>query len=165
MIVQYYICWYVLDEKHRFLLWCSNDKDSVFAEKGKVPVFRTQDRALAYAALKNMKIESEEPLLHDLDIVARWLGHPNAEHVDCSAFNAALNLFGDLSTAVDGKFDPDRKLTHKVYEKLLYGLNLSSVARNRKQYVPSWTESEVHVLEQVLTAGLDLFRASVSEKA
>jgi hypothetical protein len=64
-----------------------------------------------------------------------------------------------------GKFDPDRKLTHKVYEKLLYGLNLPSVARNRKQYVPSWTESEVHVLEQVLTAGLDLFRASVSEKA
>jgi hypothetical protein len=164
MTTQYYICWCLLDKKHRYLIWCSNDKDYVFTEKGKVPVFQTQDQALAYAALKNMKIESEEPILHDLDVVAHWLGNPNAERVDCCAFNAALSFFDDLSTAVGGKLGPHRRLTQKIQDKLFFGLNLPSVAPRRKQYVPCWTEAEVRILKQVLTVGLDLFRVSMSEK-
>jgi hypothetical protein len=111
-----------------------------------------------------MEIESEEPLVHDLDIVVSWLGHPNTEKVDCSAFHAALNLFDDLSSSVSGKFDLSRKQTRKIYDKLFYGLNLPSGTPRRKQYVPSWTEPEVRTLQQVLTVGLDLFRASISEK-
>jgi hypothetical protein len=165
MNAQYYICWYLLDKKHRYLLWCSDDEDSVFIEKGKVPVFPTQDQARAYAAMKNITIEPEEPLLYDLDIIARWLDDPKAEEVDCCAFHAAWDFFDDLSTAVSVKFDLNRKLAHKVYDKLFYGLNLPSATPRPKQYVPSWTEPEVRLLKKAMTAGLDLFRASISEKA
>lgn len=164
MSMQYYICWYLLEKKHQYLIWCSNDKDAVFVENGKVPVFRTKDRALSYAATCNIKIESEEPKLHDMDVVENWLRNPIAEQVDCSEFTAAWNIFADLSNSVNGKFDADRKSTRKIYDKLFWGNNLPSVTPSGKKYDPIWTKAEIQLLKKTLADGLDLFRASITEK-
>jgi len=162
--MQYYICWYLLDKKHRFLIYCSNDKDSVFVENGKVPVFSTEKQLLSYAAVHNIKIESEEPILHDLDFIGQWSVNPKAEQINCFEFTAAWNFFADLSNSVNGKFDADRKMTQKVYDKLFWGNNLPSVTPPGKKYEPIWSEAQVQLLKKTLTDGLELFRANITEK-
>jgi hypothetical protein len=161
---KYYICWYCLDSQHRFLIWYSNDKDGVLAEHGKVPSFSSQEELFRYALTHLIDIQAEQPFLHDLDKVARWLDGPSADSIDCQAFSAAWNLFADVSSSVGDNFDSDPKLTQKVYDKIFYGLNLPAVTPEDKLYEPVWTIEEVQLIREVLGRGLNLFRLSIEEK-
>ncbi len=157
---EYYICRYLLDGNDRYLIWYTNDVDGVWLDNGKIPVFHKQNLLLEYASNHHIGIEPEEPCLHDLDKVSRWLNHPNISSVDCKGFSAAWNLFTDVSSSVRGNFDPDKRKTDKVYQKIFWALNLPSMTPKEKQYEPKWTKKEVEIMREVLTQGLELFRKS-----
>jgi hypothetical protein len=163
MTAEYYILWYRLDALDKYLIWYTNDEDGVLLREGKIPVFNGQARLIEFAAANGINVQAEEARLHDLDVIAKWLCCPNGTTVKCSAFNAAWNLFADVSRSVKGEFDQDQKETNKIYEKLFCGLNLPAVTPEGKEYEPIWTKREVELLCEVLTQGLELFRATVCE--
>jgi hypothetical protein len=163
MTAEYYACWYRLDGQDRYLIWYTNDVDGILLRDGNIPVFNGQDALIEYAAAHGIKIQDEEPELHDLDVVAKWVERPTGNTIDCSSFNAAWNLFADASKSVKGEFDQDQKSTKKVYEKLFCGTNLPSVTPVGKEYEPIWTNKEVELLREVLAQGLELFQGKTTE--
>jgi hypothetical protein len=162
MTATYYRLWYRLDHTDGYLIWFSNDTDGVVTQSdGIVPSFPDQEALCSYASSHHLTLDQIEPLLHDLDSVVEWFGHSLSAELDCEAFLTAWNLFGDLSASVNGDFDPDRKRTQHVYDKLFWGTNLPSVTRPGKQYTPLWSDEELRVMREVLTNGLLLFRKHV----
>lgn len=163
MSADYYKCWYRLNGRDKYLIWYTNDVDGVWLRDGKIPVFTEHTNLIDYASSNGINIQIEEPRLHDLDVVVKWLESPTGKTVDCPSFNAAWNLFADVSRSVKGDFDQDQKRTKKVYEKLFCGMNLPSVTPEGKEYEPIWTKKEVALLYEVLSQGLEMFRAKIAE--
>jgi hypothetical protein len=162
MTPSYYRLWYRLDHTDGYLIWFSNDMDGVVTRSdGTVPSFRDQEALQAYASNHHLTLDEMEPLLHDLDIVVEWLDFSLAAELDYDTVLTIWNLFGDLSTSVNGDFDRDRKRTQHIYEKLFWGTNLPSVTPPGKQYTPLWSDEELLVMREILTKGLLLFRKYV----
>jgi len=159
---QYYILWYRLDGSDPFLIWYSDDKDGVFVDPdGSVPSFKDATSLSRYAAVRDLGVDTEGPILLDLDVVREWLERKDVGLIDPHSFNGAWNLFADVSRSVNGRFDTNQKLTRKIYNKLFWGCNLPSVTPVREQYHPAWTKRELEIMHNVLSSGLQVFRSSV----
>ncbi len=162
MTPTYYCLWYRLDHTDGHLIWFSNDNDGVVTQPdGMVPSFRDQKALHDYATLHQITLDPMEPLLHDLDDVARWLRQSLSAEVDCDILLTAWNLFGDLASSVKGDFDPDRTQTQHIYEKLFWGNNLPAITPPGKHYTPRWSDDELLLMRNVLHNGLRLFRTHV----
>src|SRR5262245_24671204 len=97
MARSYYTLWYRLEGSEGYLIWYGDETDGlVLRGDGRLWAFAARDELLRRAEALSLPIEREEPILHDLDILARWLKNPTAETVDCGAFLQAWNLFLDL---------------------------------------------------------------------
>lgn len=161
MTSKYYKLWYFITGNNRYLIWYSNEQDGVFVDaKGKVPSFASVENLLSYAETRGIIVELEEPHLHNLDLLVRWLKKPDAKSVSCNEFNNAWNLFSDVSASINGNFDSDKKLTQKIYDKLFWGCNLPAVTPEGKQY-HHWTKRELQLMHDVLLTGVEMFEQAV----
>ncbi len=155
----HFILWYRLDQRDRYLLWYFNERDGVVVDATKhIPVFRAQADLRAYAAAHDLPIKQEQPILHDLDTVTRWLRRKRPTRIDCHAFLAAWNLLADVSASVSGTFDPDKASTERIYGKLFWGSNLPALTPPGEHFVPYWSGKERQEMREVLREGLFLFR-------
>lgn len=135
---QYYILWYRLDGRDGFLIWYSDEKDGVYVNgDGYVPSFKDAASLVEYAKGRGLSVDTEGPILLDLDVLGKWLEGKDVESIDPHSFNGAWNLFADVSRSINGVFDTDRELTQKIYNKLFWGCNLPSVTPEGKQYHPA----------------------------
>ena len=159
---EYYILWYRLDGIDSYLIWYSDERDGVFVDaSGVIPSFRDVDRLLSYAEKRGISVNSEKPILHNLDVLEEWLRAKDAEKIECNSFNSAWNLFADISRSINGSFDRSQKLTQKIYNKLFWGCNLPSVTPEGEQYHPAWTRRGLEIMHDVLGSGLRMFQSSV----
>jgi hypothetical protein len=162
---EYYNLWYRLDGCDAFLIWYTDEEDGVVVDSDeKALSFQNTEDLLGYAASRGLSVCVEDPLLHDLDVIAEWLGTGDVRSVNCEDFLAAWNLFEDVSRSVGGSFDDNRKLTEKIYEKLFWGNNLPIVTPEGKSYEPIWTKRELKIMREVLGSGLLLFRKKVRSR-
>jgi hypothetical protein len=159
---KYYILRYRLDGADSYLIWYTNEEDSVFVdEAGIVPSFKDTDTLLKYAVGRGIGLVPEEPKLHNLDVLERWLREKEEGLIDPDSFNGAWNLFADMSRSIGGGFDADRELTREIYDKLFWGCNLPVVTPKGKRYDPVWTKRELRAMREVLGSGMEMFRRSV----
>ena len=159
---EYYICWYRLDGKDRYLLWFEDEKDGVFVDShGFVPAFDSVMKLLGFAEESNIAVDVENPKCFELDIVQYWLSDRESGKIDCNPFLDTWNLLEDLSRSTGGKFDSEKELTKKIYNKIFWGCNLSSVTPEGKSYTPVWTGKELKIIRKVLKFGLEMFREKV----
>lgn len=158
--MKYFSYLYRLNAEDRYLIWISNEKDSVAVDaEGFVPTFKDPVILRGYASLNHYSLESEEPILHDLDWVATWLASPRLS-VDCREALASWNLFGDVAASIVDRGSTFKHLDSKlgaIYEKLFWGSNLPSMTPKGAHYVPEWSSDEIDSLAEILTTGLDLF--------
>ncbi len=158
---KYYILWYRLENKDSFLILCSNDTDRVLTNKnGKVLTFSDIQKVNDFASKNGIYLEPEEPILHNLDKIIKWVNIGGAKNIDCNEFNSAWNLFEDISQSVNKTFDSNEK-SSKVYEKLFWGCNLPAATPNNRTYVPEWNESEIKILKNILSMGIQIFKESL----
>ncbi len=164
MSTKYYACWYRLDRKDAYLIWYSNDPDGVVIDgAGRVPTFSDLAHLRAHADALGLRVKEEDPILHDLDAVARWLERPQQKGIDCAGCLAAWNLCSDVAVSIgDRMCDRDRERVYIVYDKLFWGTNPPSVTPSGKQYKPIWTDAEVEALAEMLGYGLGLFRRATA---
>jgi hypothetical protein len=142
---EYSNLWYQLDSKDAHLIWYTDGRDGIVVDSdGEIPSFRNTDDLLEYVERRNLKVNVEGAILHDLDVLVEWLRQKESDRVDCSDLLAAWNL-----------------LTEKIYDKLFWGNNLPSVTPKGKMYIPAWTSEELKITREVLDSGLVLFRGSV----
>jgi hypothetical protein len=164
--MKYFPLFYRLGTEQRYLLWVSNEHDSVAVDAGGfVPSFRDLTALRQYTDLNHFNIESGEPVLHDLEWVATWVMAPVAP-VDCVEALAAWNLFGDIAVSIPGRGIAFRKLADSqivrpIYDKLFWGNNLPAMTPKGERYVPEWSQDELRSLVEVMTAGLELFASCV----
>jgi hypothetical protein len=162
-----------LDDEDRILIWreeinASWEDGVILDTSGHGPTFSTVAALHAYAQGHELRIEEEieEPLGKpaDLDTVVRWLRNPGADTIDCVAFLAAWNLFGDVARTVGAdEFDPDVDATRMVYDKIFWGNNLPPMTPVGEHYEPIWNDDEVAQIAGVLGIGLRIFREVVQD--
>jgi hypothetical protein len=111
-------------------------------------------------------IEDEKPILYDLDFIAAWVAVP-VEPVDCVQVLNAWNLFTDISASVhsprNSAFETLKSRSRVLYDKIFWGNNLPAVTPIGEHFVPSWSQSELRSIAEILAAGLHLFTSCVRE--
>src|SRR5713226_1361191 len=136
--MKYFPLLYRLNAEDRYLIWISNEKDSiVVAANGLIPTFRDPMVLREYASLNHYDLQTEEPILHDLDWVAAWAASP-AIPADCDKTLAAWNLFRDVASSTGDRGIAFEHLDSKlpsIYDKLFWGNNLPSVTPEGAHYV------------------------------
>src|SRR5579863_9451229 len=101
--MKYFPLIYRLHVTDRYLIWISNEPDSVAVDAGEfVPTFENPVCLRQYANLHDYTLETEDPLLHDLSWITAWKLTSDAE-VDCQEALAAWNLFGDIAASVPSR--------------------------------------------------------------
>ena len=159
---EYYILWYRLGGVDSCLIWYSNEADGVFVDEGGfVPSFKDVGALLEYVGRRGITVDTDGAPRLNLDVLERWLKGNEGGLIEPDGFNGAWNFFTDVSLSIGGGFDPDRKLTQKVYEKLFWGCNLPVVTPKGRQYHPTWTRREIMIMRDVLGSGLQMFKSSV----
>lgn len=160
--MKYFPLLYRLNAEDRYLIWISNEEDSVVVEAGGlVPTFQHIASVEAYSDVNHYSLEREEPILHDLDWVAAWTRAPDAP-VDCQKALAAWNFFSDLAKSINESgicFDQLDKRFPSIYDKLFWGSNLPAMTPNGKHYEPKWSQVELTALAEVLSTGLAMFES------
>src|SRR5579864_1972435 len=123
-MMQYFPLLYQLHSQQRYLIWISNEKDSIAVDAGGfVPSFRDLTSLRQYANQNHFNLETEEPVLHDLDWVATWLMEP-VVLVDCKEALNAWNLFSDLAASMPRlgvAFNRIDSQFQWIYNKLFFG--------------------------------------------
>lgn len=162
MSCAYYCLWYRLDDTDSYLIWFANESDGIVTDAdGTAVCFRDQASLQVYARSNQMSVDNSEPILHDLVLVARWLGDLQSVEVNCGVFLSAWNLFADLASSVNGQFDADRGRTKDIYDKLFWGSNIAAITAPGDHFDPTWDDDERAILREVLAKGLELFRSHV----
>ncbi len=154
---------YQLNSLFRFLIWYSNDLDGVVLDEQRgVPSFATHEDLVAYAESNDLPpIVEETPILHNLDLVERWLRRKRPTRPECGELLSAWNLFGDVSASIGGAFDGDRERTQTIYQKLFWGTNIPAITPPGKHYEPLWSGREYRIIRETLREGLATFRKCV----
>lgn len=151
--------WYRLARQDRYLLWYSNEADGVVIDaSGHIPVFVDQTSLRDYATTHTLPIKQEEPILHDLDAVTKWLQRKRPTLPECNTFLSAWNLFSDVAASVEGDFDFNKASTREIYNKIFWGSNLPALTPPDQQYTPHWSRRDYRTMREVLRGGLSLFR-------
>lgn len=164
--MEYFSLLYRLHTEERYLIWMSDEQDSVLVHAGGfVPSFGSLASLREYAALNDYTLRDEEPRLHDLDWIATWVAQTDAP-VDCIRTLNVWNLFVDVSVSMPDKgvaFYNDQldSELRPIYDKLFWGNNLRAVTPKGEHYIPEWSQEELRSLARVLTLGLDMFRSCV----
>ena len=164
--MKYFPLLYRLHAEERYLLWISNEHDSVEVDAdGFVPSFRDLTILGQYTDMNHLDIENGEPVLHDLEWIATWRTAPVAS-VDCVKALNAWNLFGDVAMSIPSRGIAFRNLSNSqvlrpIYDKLFRGNNLPAMTPKGKRYDPEWSQDELRSLAEVMTAGLELFASCV----
>jgi len=165
--MKYFPLLYRLRTEKRYLIWITNEQDSVVVDAaGFVPSFRDLISLRQYADLNHYPLEGdqEKAVLHNLDWVARW-SRAHVARVDCAKVLEAWNIFADIAVSVGSRGTSFRNIDSRVlwpiYDKLFWGNNLPAVTPKGKRYVPEWSPDELGSLAEVLAAGLDMFASCV----
>jgi hypothetical protein len=161
----YFASWYRLDNRDRYLIWFTAEEDNsdgVVTSNGFMPVFNSKAELEKYAKTNGFtRVDASEPILHNLDVIAKWLKMKKmkrARQVDCVQFLNAWNLFADISESVNGDFDSNQEQTQKIYSKLFWGNNLPALTPEGRFYIPLWSGRELEIIHEVLKQGLLMFR-------
>jgi len=164
-VMSYFALLYRFRNEERLLIWISGEPDTVAVNRaGDVVSFQSLAELFRYAQQMNWRIEDEKPNLHDLDAINEWIlawqTPPN-----CQIALEAWNLFSDIafSTTSHTKFAFAELDSHApaLYDRLFWGNNLPAVTPQGECFVPAWSEEELKVLGALLSAGLEMFGASV----
>ncbi|HEX2927949.1 MAG TPA: hypothetical protein VHP38_17110, partial [Ruminiclostridium sp.] len=95
---EYYILWYRLNKNDRYLIWFSDESDGVVTgPSGNALSFNSKAELQEYALKNNLDITSEEPELHNLDLVSEWIKESDPSSINFSQFNNIWNLWTDIS--------------------------------------------------------------------
>ncbi|MGE5432940.1 MAG: hypothetical protein ACM3QX_17800 [Syntrophomonadaceae bacterium] len=160
---EYYILWYRLDKKNRYLIWFSDDKDGVVTDaSGRAISFNSKEELLDYASRHNLEIVQEQPELHDLDLVSKWVDENDPLLINFSQFNNIWNLWTDISHSTGRSFDGDKDTAETVYDKLFWSCTLPTGKSDERDYIPEWTEDELKSLKDLLLNGTSMFKTAVT---
>jgi hypothetical protein len=144
--MKYFPLHYRLQGQERYLIWITNENDSVAVDSnGSVPSFRDLAEPSKYSDSRNYRLETDEPVLHDLDWVKTWITSPIAK-VDCEEALNTWNLFRDVAASFPNKVAALEELDSDlpIYDKLFWGNNLPAVTPPGERYVPEWSPEEIH---------------------
>jgi hypothetical protein len=157
---KYYLLWYRLDGRDKYLIWISDRTDAVYTEKKQVPVFETPTALSAYAAGKGIRLVEETPILHHFDSVEKWLENPLQE-VNCIDCMNVWNLIKDLSFTLRLKFkgNLDEPINRETYDKICQNNTIPAFVEGAVQGgKTNLREKERKWLTEVMAQALEIAR-------
>lgn len=159
---EYYILWYRLNKNDRHLIWFSDESDGVVTgPSGNALSFNSKAELQEYASKNNLDITSEEPELHNLDLVSEWIKESDPSSINFSQFNNIWNLWTDVSNSTGKGFDEDIESAEMIYDKLFWSCTLPTGKSDDQEYIPEWTEDELKNMRELFLRGIDMFTRAV----
>ena len=164
---EFYPLHYRLNKKNKYLIWemGTGSEDTFYIDKkhNKIPVFTKLRFLRKYAKKRNIKVvKDSEPLIHDLDIVEKWI--KSNSNIECDDILTAWNFFIDMANTFEldnNKLQAYRSKApnaYKVYEKVFTGTNLPSITQKNPPYHPTFNKKELKLIHNVLTYGFKKFK-------
>ncbi len=157
---QLYLINFILNKKQYFTFWYTDDIDGfLLNENKKIRTFSNKEEAETFAQTYCFKIVDEvvtfsSDSIRTLDI----------ETLDCNIVLTYWNILSDVAMSVHCPFlgDYKTKEIQKIYDKLFYGCNLPAIKKNKKDFVPVWSEGEIEKIVEVIENGLKILSDSLS---
>ncbi|HEX2868463.1 MAG TPA: hypothetical protein VHO03_15580 [Ignavibacteriales bacterium] len=160
---EYYILWYRLNKMDRYLIWFSDDADGVITDNsGNALSFQSKEALYEYASSSNLEITSEEPELHNLDLVSEWIKENDPSVINFSQFNNIWNLWTDTSHSTGRSFDEADESAERIYDKLFWSCTLPTGQSDNEDYIPEWTEDELKAMKELFLKGMAMFERAVT---
>ncbi|PLY05072.1 MAG: hypothetical protein C0625_13635 [Arcobacter sp.] len=169
MKTKFYPVHYRLNKKNRYLILEIDDEneDTFYIDKKliKIPVFTELKFLKQYAKKRDIKVvKDSEPIVHNLDIVLKWIKKNAKGKIECTDILTVWNFFIDMANTFELDNDELQAYrskavkAYKVYEKVFIGTNLPSVTQNNPPYHPKFNSKELKLIQRVLTYGYKKFK-------
>lgn len=160
----FYVCQYRFDGREGCLIWYTNEPDGVLTgSDGKVLRFSDAQSLREYAASIGIVIEPETPILHDLDVAAKWVAAGGQGNVNPDELLKTWNLFTDVAYSVGASFEGESPLLEDIYSRLVQSSDLPALIVPGSKPCSEWEEEERKILSDVLSRGLTVFRNWTNE--
>jgi len=107
----------------------------------------------------------DDPVVHDLDSVDRFIRDPSTLHFDCNDALSAWNLFGDFARSLGQSgilFLDHDQAADRLYDKIFHGCNLPAMTPEGQEFLPTWRSDEIESIREVLMVGFSLFRSAIA---
>ena len=161
----YFAVRYRLDGAERYFVWYSDETDGVLlAQPDRLATFSDLSALDGYLFRSGLVRALSEPSLYDFKRLVDWLGDPSAATIDCTFFLDCWNMLSDVARSV-GSAIPSCPGVMDVYERLFWGCNLPSVTPPGEHFTPEWSATEIEVISDVLSRGLQIFRRAAAYAA
>ncbi len=159
---KYYILWYRLDQKDRYLIWFSAKIDGVLVIQKQVPTFDSIDELRDYATAQRIKLVEEMPFLNNFDTVIGWIPDPDQalNSVDCMN---AWNLVKDITLTFNMKFRGNLKdnLTLEVYDKICQNNTIPAHIPGAEGGKKNLKEKERKLLSEIMDQAVSIARKTL----
>ena len=76
---RYFKLWYRLNVEDAYLIWFTGRCEGVVVTEGHLVAFSEVRRLEEYAEVHAIPITSEQPILHNLDVIQQWLQNPKGK--------------------------------------------------------------------------------------
>jgi len=159
---QYFRCRFRLDDKDRYVIWCSNEPDGLMESDGRILSFASRADLEEYAAARGITLQPGEPRFYDWDLVRRWCEKPSLRDVDPALLLDAWNMLSDSRAyergSAVGLFALADRRNDPIYDKLFRVARATGAYRD-----PGWSKDDGMRLSQVLHLGLAHLRQRLSD--
>lgn len=157
---QHYALWYRLDQQDRYLIWISDQIDTVYVHQKKIVTFESLDALKAFAATKHIKMMPEEPVLNNFDTVQEWLNETNGA-INCIDSMNTWNVAKDITNTFRWKFkgnNPKDQTTELVYSKICQNNTLPEYVQGAEGGMRNLKEKERRLLVDILKESVEMIK-------
>lgn len=144
------------------LIWRPGEGDApdelVVDDLGRLLAFHDRKTLQEYCDRNGWELVWEGEATLDLDVVRRWVEHPDLASVTAGLLLDAWNFLEDLahSLKADPSLPSQGPIHDRAYEKIYGGESLEPTAGDG-----AWTDEETAAVRELLGAGLDLWEQAV----
>jgi hypothetical protein len=159
--VDYYIICLNFNFNKLYIIWVSDETDSVVIDElGKVLAFTNNDLLLNYASKSNITL-NEDQTIYDIDKLQQWLIAPT-DIFDCELFLNFWNLCTDISVGLNKIFLGDIEADdHDIlYNKLFDGAG-TCISEDKNEAFDAF---EIDKLRKIIQSGLALLLDNLAIK-
>lgn len=156
--VDHYIVGLDFNFRKLYIIWVSDEVDTVIVKGGQVLGFKTKDALLSYAKEQSLLLK-DGITYYNVYKIQQWLLEPN-NRFDCNEFLNFWNLCIDISASVNQPFSGDVKgeIRNTIYDKLFDGSGVF-IADDPN---PVFTDEEVIKLAEITGDGVQLLTSNLS---
>lgn len=147
-----------LNSKIKYCIWYldANDDEHFYKTGDKITAFASLEDTGHF--LEDYKI-SYDTITFDIDEIISSLADMT---FDCTKVIDFLNIVSDVARECNIKIHEEKEF-HLIYNKLFYGMNLSTINESNRRYHPVFNKAEMRILKGYIKICIQIIENNIIE--